>query len=150
MSDPLPIAGRCLCGSVTFAAKAKSRDVTACHCSRCARWSGGVLMSVDVLEEPAFTGRDKIGIYRSSEWGERGFCSVCGASLFWKLVGKDYYTLSAGTLDDPSQLHLALEIFMDDKPAYYAFANDTVKMTGAEATAALIAAQEADAATDRM
>ena len=44
--------------------------------------------------------------------------------------------LSAGALDDQSRLALTTEIFIDEKPLYYAFANETKKMTGAEVVAA--------------
>ncbi len=130
------VSGRCLCGAVSLTAQAESHDVSACHCSMCNRWSGGILMFLEVKGAPAFQGAGNIGVYKSSEWGERGFCKICGSSLFWKLVGKDRYTLSAGCLDDQSRLHFATQIFFEDKPAYYAFANDTLRQTGEEAMAA--------------
>lgn len=132
------VSGQCLCGGVRFVAEAKTHDVTVCHCSMCNRWSGGVSMFMDVIGAPEFKGRDLIGIYRSSDWGERAFCKVCGSSLFWKLAGKDRYTLSTGALNDQTVLTLATEIFIEDKPAYYAFANDTVKLSGPDAMAAFV------------
>ncbi len=104
----------------------------------CNRWSGGLSMFLDVIGAPVFEGANTIGLYKSSEWGERGFCKTCGSSLFWKLVDQDRYTVSTGALDDQSRLHLATEIFIDDKPAYYDFANNTLKQTGEEATAAFV------------
>lgn len=95
-------------------------------------------MFLDIIGAPEFEGRDLIGIYRSSDWGERAFCKVCGSSLFWKLAGKDRYTLSTGALNDQTVLTLATEIFIEDKPAYYAFANDTVKLSGPDAMAAFV------------
>ncbi len=135
------ISGHCLCGAVSFTAEAVSHDVSVCHCSMCSRWSGGLLMFLEVIGAPVFEGRDNIGLYRSSEWGERGFCKVCGSSLFWKLTGRDWYSLSTGTLDDQSRLTLATEIFIDDKPVYYSFANDTLKRTGDEATQDFVVAR---------
>ena len=108
----------------------------------CNRWAGGVLMFMDVIGAPDFEGADSIAIYKSSEWGERGFCKVCGSNLFWKVAGKDHYTLAVGTFDDQSKLHLATEIFIDDKPSYYSFANDTVKQTGEQAMAVYVAPEE--------
>lgn len=135
MEQSHAVTGKCLCGAVAFSAQAKSLDVSVCHCSMCNRWSGGLSMFLEVAGAPKFEGQDNIGLYRSSEWGDRGFCKVCGSSLFWKLVGEDRYTLSAGCLDDQSPLHFALEIFIEDKPAYYDFANPTVKQTAEEAMA---------------
>jgi hypothetical protein len=138
MSEELPVSGHCLCGAVTFTAAARSPNVTACHCSMCSRWGGGVALSIDIETAPLFTGEDNIAIYKSSDWGERGFCKVCGSSLYWRLSGTDRYTFSAGALDDMSGFRLAKEIYIDDKPEYYTFANDTVKQTVDEATAAFI------------
>lgn len=140
MTESSDLKGHCLCGGVTFTVKAKSHDVAVCHCGMCRRWAGGPLFFVEAVGAPAFTGRDNIAIYKSSEWGERGFCRTCGTSLFWKLAGEDRYTFAAGTLDDQGVLHLATEIFIEDKPDYYAFANDTVKLTGEDAMADFIPA----------
>jgi hypothetical protein len=142
MSEDIPVSGHCLCGAGTFTAAARSSDVTACHCTMCSRWGGGVALSIDIETAPVFTGEDNIAVYKSSEWGERGFCKVCGSSLYWRLSGADRYTFSAGALDDTSHLRLAKEIFIDEKPGYYTFANDTVKQTGDEATEEFLAEAE--------
>jgi hypothetical protein len=138
------VQGHCLCGAVKFQATVKSHDVSVCHCSMCNRWSGGMSMFLDAVGAPKFEGAENIGIYRSSEWGERGFCKTCGSSLFWKLAGEDRYTLSTGVLDDQTKLHLATEIFIEDKPGYYGFANATAKLSGVEAMAAYTGAGTKD------
>lgn len=138
------ISGRCLCGAVSITAEAENHNVTVCHCGMCNRWSGGISMFLDVIGVPKFEGAVNIGLYKSSEWGERGFCKVCGSSLFWKLTDKNRYTLSTGCLDDQSRLHFATQIYIEDKPAYYDFANDTIKQTGEEAIAAFVASPKQD------
>jgi hypothetical protein len=137
VAEQLSVSGRCLCGAVTFEIPGHTGNVMACHCSMCRRWSGGILLALDMHAQPVFTGADKIGVYKSSDWGERGFCTVCGSSLYWRLSAEDRYTVSAGTLNETADLKLADEIFIDDKPAYYHFANQTRRMTGAEAMAML-------------
>jgi len=37
-----------------------------------------------------------------------------------------------GTLDDPSELELGVEIYIDDKPGFYAFEGEHPRQTGAE------------------
>jgi len=133
------ISGHCLCGAVTYTAKAASHDVQVCHCGMCRRWTGGPLMFLDIEGVPAFGGRELVSLYRSSPSGERGFCSRCGSILFWKVAGEERYTFAAGSLDDVSTLVLAKEIFIEDKPAFYDFANPTEKVRGAEAMAAYAA-----------
>jgi hypothetical protein len=41
----------------------------------------------------------------------------------------------AGSLDDDTGLKFTSEIFIDDKPEFYEFANKTVQKTGAEVMA---------------
>jgi hypothetical protein len=135
------VSGRCLCGAVTYRAKATSHDVNACHCGMCRRWTGGPLIYIRAEGKPDFTGSEALGVFRSSESGERGFCKKCGSILFWKSAGKDRYTFTAGSLDDETGLVFTRQIYIDDKPDYYDFANETVKQTGAEATAAHAAAE---------
>lgn len=137
------ITGRCLCGAVSFSAVAAKRDVDICHCGMCRRWSAGPFIGFPHDGEVAFEGAENIGLYKSSEWAERAFCRVCGSSLYYHLLGTDHYSFSVGVLDDQSGLTLTQEIFIDEKPAYYDFANDTPKLTGAEVFAAFAADSEA-------
>jgi hypothetical protein len=134
--------GRCLCGSVTFAADVASRDVIACHCDMCRHWTAGPLMTVEHKGAVAFTGAENIGIYRASNFAERGFCRQCGSALYWKLRDKDHYWLSAGALEDPAGMHLAEELFIDAKPAFYAFSGETRKVTSADYAAFMSASAD--------
>jgi hypothetical protein len=130
------ISGHCLCGAVTFKAKLVTNDVSVCHCGMCRRWTGGPLMYVDVEGAPQFSGEDQIGVFQSSPSGERGFCKHCGSLLFWKVAGEDRYTFTAGSLDTADGLRLTKEIFVEDKPAFYDFANATEKLYGSDAMSA--------------
>lgn len=136
------ISGHCLCGAVRFTAKIASGDVDVCHCDMCRRWTGAPFFALAHGGATHFEGVENIGVYKSSEWGERAFCKICGTSLYWRLIGSNEYALSAGTLDNQSKLTLTTEIFIDEKPAYYAFSNDTKKMTGQQAMAALMAGRD--------
>lgn len=127
------ISGRCLCGAVTYKARVATHEVHACHCGMCRRWTGGPLMYFDVDGAPTIEGRDFVGMYRSSDVGERGFCKRCGSVLFWKVAGEERYTFTAGSIDDAAGFTFTRQIFIEDKPHYYDFANDTLKLRGAEA-----------------
>jgi len=130
------ISGQCLCGAVKFSAVVAKREVDVCHCNMCLRWSAGPYIGLPHDGDVTFSGSDNIGVYKSSEWAERGFCKACGSSLFYHLLGTDHYSFSAGALDKQDGLTLTAQIFIDEKPAYYDFANDTPKLTGAEVMAA--------------
>ena len=97
-------------------------------------------------DEVSWTGEENIQTYASSDWAERGFCRICGSSLFWRMtaVGPGFMSLNAGTLDDLTGLPLKTEIYIDHKPDGYAFAGDTTKMTEAEVMAMFAAPQQGD------
>lgn len=133
------ISGRCLCGAVKFTVSAAKREVDICHCTMCRRWSAGPYMGFSHDGDVLFEGAENITRYKSSEWAERAFCNVCGSSLYYRLLGTDHFSLSANTLDGADDLVLTQQIFIDEKPAYYDFANETPKLTGAEVFAAFAA-----------
>ncbi|MFL6729280.1 MAG: GFA family protein [Sphingomicrobium sp.] len=129
------IEGRCLCGAVTVRATPVRRHVEACHCSMCRRWSGVAYLGVQCGTDVEFGGAEHVVRYRSSDWAERGFCRRCGSNLFFHYLPKGTYGLLAGLFPDNALEPLAEEIFIDEKPDYYAFAGDAEKLTGAEVMA---------------
>jgi len=135
MSDDDVATGRCLCGAVTISLIGYHKDVGVCHCSMCRRWGGGPNMGIDAGKDIEIEGREHVTTYRSSDWAERAFCKTCGSNLYYRVVDADHYFLCAGILDDPAGLTLTTQVFIDDKPAFYDFANETENMTGAEAFA---------------
>ncbi len=128
--------GSCLCGSVKIEAKTLASSMGACHCSMCRNWSGGPFFAVDGQQAVIIVGEDKVSRYDSSEWAERAFCSACGTHLFYRLKQTDQHMLSAGLFDLDGELEFDHQIFIDEKPSYYCFADKTKNMTGAEVFAA--------------
>lgn len=103
----------------------------ACHCGMCRRWSGGVFMAVPCGSDFEFVHATTLGVYRSSDYGERLFCRECGSSLVWRLQDGSHHAVSFQALDDQTGLVFVEEIFIDEKPEHYDFANTTRKLTGA-------------------
>lgn len=136
MSKADRIAGSCLCGSVRFTAIPAKAEMGVCHCGMCRRWSGGVFMAVDCGASVEFESGSEPGIFRSSDWGERGFCRDCGSTLFWRAVDGSTTVVSIQAFEQPERFAFTSEIFIDSKPANYEFANSTHKMTAAEVYAA--------------
>ena len=136
------ISGGCLCGAVRFTAAPATRDVGACHCSMCRKWSAGPFMVLDCGDTLKVADDSKLGVYRSSEWAERCFCRQCGTPLFYRLVAQNLHFVSAEAFDDREGYAFKSQIFIDEKPAYYDFANKTKNMTGPEVFAAFAAGQE--------
>ncbi len=124
--------GRCLCGQVEVSAPGMSPKVAACHCSMCRRWAGGPLLAVECGSDVSFAGEEHIAVYDSSAWAERGFCRNCGTHLFYRLKDSKEYIVPVGLFDDAEGLVFDAQIFIDEKPAYYRFADKTHDLTGAE------------------
>jgi hypothetical protein len=136
-----PVPGRCLCGAARFTARPLEPVMHACHCSLCRKWSGGVFLAVpatDVRVEDD----SALAVYGSSDWAERLFCKTCGSSLFWRMRSGGHYAVAVQSFDDLSPFVFAEEIFIDEKPASYAFAGDRPRKTGAEVMAEFAAAGE--------
>lgn len=124
--------GSCLCGSVRFTVKELTNHVDACHCGMCRRWGGGPLMSVRCGNEIVFEGRENITVYDSSDWAERGFCNRCGSHLFYRLKDSQEHEIPAGLFENQDDFSFELQVFVDSKPSFYSFANETKRMTEAE------------------
>lgn len=129
-------SGGCLCGAVRFAATPADSGVGACHCSMCRRWSAGPFLVRDCGTTLKIADESKLGVYRSSEWAERAFCKTCGTPLYYRLIDKGMYFVSAEAFDDVTDVTFTSQIFIEEKPAYYEFANKTHNLTGAEVFAA--------------
>jgi hypothetical protein len=141
MSDAPRLSGGCLCGAVRFSAAPKRNNYGVCHCSMCRKWAAGPFMVIECEDTVAFDRDADLGVYRSSEWAERGFCKACGTPLFYRLRDHNQYFVSTEAFEDSTGFKFVSEIFYEEKPAHYDFANDTVKQTGDEVIAALKTAQ---------
>jgi len=101
---PATASGACLCGSVTFTVVLPSNWVAHCHCTRCQRAHGAAFVTwVSVANDRASIA-DPNGDLRwhgNATTGQRGFCSVCGSSMFFK--GGRW----------PDELHVARAQFVD-------------------------------------
>jgi hypothetical protein len=123
--------GNCLCGAVSLAA-AEHAVVNACHCGMCRRWGGGPFLSVHCGSEITLGGTENITVFKSSDWAERAFCAKCGTHLYYKLIATSEYAVPAGLFQDAPQLRFEEQIFIDHKPSYYEFANQTSRLTEAQ------------------
>ena len=123
--------GTCLCGEISVQVAQLDTRVGVCHCGMCRKWGGGPLLAVDCGTEVEITG-DSLATFTSSEWGERGFCQRCGTHLFWRMRHSGQYIMPADLFTDAEGLTMDHQIFIDQKPAYYEFANQTKNMTEQE------------------
>lgn len=117
-------AGSCLCGAVSFTITGPMRAVLACHCGQCRKQSGHVWAATSVAESDLSFGREEgLAWYRASDTARRGFCKLCGSSLFWKPDDMPRIAVAAGALDEPTGLKLEKHVFVADKGDYYEIAD---------------------------
>ena len=124
--------GSCLCGAIHFTVENMGKKVGACHCSMCRKWGGGPFMEVNCGPNVSFDGEAHITVFDSSRWAERGFCSKWGSHLFYRLKKNNQHMMPVGLFDDDQDLVFNHQVFIDEKPSYYNFAEKTDDMTGAE------------------
>jgi hypothetical protein len=123
--------GGCLCGAVRYTINGPMRNVIACHCSQCRRTSGHyAAMSSAPSASIAVASDETLCWYRSSATAERGFCRVCGSNLFWRELGSDTTSITAGSLDTPTGLAIDQHIFVADKSDYYELRDGIAQSAG--------------------
>jgi len=54
----------------------------------------------------------------------RGFCRLCGSSLFWYPKGRNYIAVAAGSLDEPTGLKTMGHIWLSQQSDYYKISDD--------------------------
>lgn len=116
--------GSCLCGAVRFQVRHALGTSDACHCRMCRKHSGHYFASADVPRSALMVqGEDRLTWYRSSALVRRGFCRVCGSSLFWDPTHRDWMSVALGAIDGPTGTQLGKHIFVADKGDYYEIAD---------------------------
>jgi hypothetical protein len=109
-----------MCGAVSFEVIGALPTPDACHCTECRKQSGHFWVSTDVARTSlTIHGDENLGWYSSSEKVRRGFCRICGSSLFWDPVKKDTIGVAMGAFDLPTDTTLGLHIFVAEKGDYY-------------------------------
>jgi hypothetical protein len=114
------IHGSCLCGAVCYRATPPTLFCAHCHCRYCRRAHGAAFVTWFGVPESAFeltAGDEDLRWFASSRQSRRGFCSVCGTTLFF-----------ASTLE-PGEIHIALATTdgpIDQEPRAHVFSDRQV------------------------
>lgn len=132
MSETREAEAKCLCGAVGIKVKNVSESAGACHCDMCRRWGGGPLMATDCGEDVRIEGEEYVSVFDSSAWADRGFCSKCGTHLFYRIKQNGEHIIPLGLFGDEVSFTFDHQVFIDEKPGYYSFSNETRNMTGKE------------------
>ena len=115
--------GSCQCGAVSFLVRGTLPPPDACHCIQCRKQSGHFFVSTDVPRTSLTTfGEAQLAWYQSSEKVRRGFCSICGSSLFWDPIDRvkhDWIGVAMGAFDLPTNVRVSVHIHVAEKGDYY-------------------------------
>ena len=112
--------GSCLCGAVSFRTNGRLRGVVYCHCTQCRKQTGHFMAATSAQRQDFKLIRAApLRWYRASAQAERGFCSTCGSTLFWRADHGEEISIAAGTLDGPTGLRIEGHIFCADQGDYY-------------------------------
>ena len=99
------LTGTCLCKAISIEVNGElEHPPEACHFQQCRKQSGGFLIGVNNRKSAlTIRGEDNVAWYESSREVNRGFCKVCGSTLFWKpeLKGYERVGVSAALFDQP-------------------------------------------------
>jgi len=123
--------GSCLCGAVRIVVEGVLPQPTACHCVACRKHTGHYEASIDVpRSQVRIEGEDAVRWYRSSEKVRRGFCGICGSTLFWDPIYRDWTAIAMGAFESPTGTSLARHIFVSEKSDYYDIADGLPQADG--------------------
>ena len=53
-------------------------------------------MGVDCGTDVQITGSEVVGVFASSRWAERAFCTQCGTHLFYRFTASQIHEVSVG------------------------------------------------------
>ncbi len=133
MSDEnlVSVKGGCLCGGVKFEVQGKTSLVSFCHCKQCRTWHGNFVGYTGSHQDNlVFKSSEALTWFKSSEEARRGFCQICGSSLFWDRLGSEGIAIAAGCLEDPTGLTAKDHIFVASAGDYYELDDDLHKFDG--------------------
>ena len=120
IAAPQAVSGGCACGAVRYQVTGTLRPIIACHCVQCRRTSGHFVAATACRRDHfQLLQQDGLAWFSAVPGFQRGFCKVCGSSLFFEEIGKERVSIAAGSLDAPQGLHIAAHIYTAEAGDYY-------------------------------
>jgi hypothetical protein len=112
------ITGGCHCGACRYETGAEPVNVRACHCRSCQKVVGAPFYARVMVPRDKVAISGPVGWYHSSDDVRRGFCTICGATLFSERLSLNAIGLTMGTLDEPDRFRPAEHIWVSAKQAW--------------------------------
>ncbi|MCE2516993.1 MAG: GFA family protein [Alphaproteobacteria bacterium] len=116
--------GGCHCGGVKFECYAEVAGALVCHCYDCMKTIGASIVASTIsLDDIAITATT-LKWYRSSAIAERGFCTECGGSMFYKPDHGHRVSICLGMFDDAENLSCRGQIYGHAHPGFMSLPHD--------------------------
>jgi hypothetical protein len=115
--------GGCLCGALRYEADGEPMYAGYCYCRDCQKASGSGFIPFMGFAPGSVRISGATRQFRSSavRGGEavRNFCPICASLVFGGEVGRsDFFTIYAGSLDDPRGFEPKIAIFARSRPPW--------------------------------
>ncbi len=114
--------GSCLCGAIAYRADGPVFHASHCYCTMCQKQHGAGAGSYANVASAGFAierGAEAVTEYASSDHGRRGFCRVCGSTLYWRSTqAPDRIAVTLGTLEPAYAGPVERELYADTKPGW--------------------------------
>jgi hypothetical protein len=117
------LAGKCLCGGVTYAAPDEFLYALNCHCSKCRRATGSAFKPFAGIERSKLKltgGGNSLMIYGDENGAHDVHCKACGSLLFSVVREGAYVHVAMGTLVDDPAIRPTAHIFVGSKAPWFA------------------------------
>ena len=122
-----------MCGDVEYEIHGPIRDVIACHCEQCRRASGHFIAATAAHPEHLKITKDNgLCWYEGTSHIRRGFCRLCGSTLFFDHGSENPTGITAGSLDSSEGVKIAAHIWIDEAGGYYEIPGDAPKFSSVE------------------
>jgi hypothetical protein len=117
------LQGGCACGAVRYELRSEPFDCGWCHCRTCQLSSGAPAMafaSVPAGDLVWTEGADKVRSFKSSGFGHRSFCGLCGTPFLMEVDHQpETVDFSVVTLDSPERVAPGFHIFWASRVAWF-------------------------------
>jgi hypothetical protein len=142
----MKLTGGCQCGAVRYEWLEPLRYASVCHCRMCQKASGQPFMALagGKLENLRWT-RGELSIFKSSDKGERGFCSACGTPLTYRMEGTGRISVAIASLDNPEIMPPSKQYGIESKLSW----TDAVASLPAQRTEEWMRAAKIDSVVSR-
>lgn len=122
--------GRCNCGAVEYLVTGPIEPFWHCHCELCVRYHGHAGAYTRCEQQQISVDEDQgLTWWRQPDNEKRGFCRICGSSLFSIEADRPHIMfIAVGSLDDTGSHKITRHMCFNEKRPYYTVEDDLEKL----------------------